>query len=82
MHADSRMVLGILAGVAAGAIAGILFAPDKGAETRKKISKATSDMGGDLKNKFKNLKGKVKDSYANARDEMEDVEEKSIPGYK
>jgi len=34
----NKIALGILAGVAAGAVAGILFAPAKGADTRKKNS--------------------------------------------
>lgn len=37
-----KIVLGFLAGAAAGAVAGILLAPDKGTNTRKNISdKAT-----------------------------------------
>ena len=32
-----KVFLGVLAGVAAGAVLGILFAPDKGSKTRKKI---------------------------------------------
>ena len=32
-----KVMLGILAGLAAGEALGILFAPDKGSETRKKI---------------------------------------------
>ena len=34
-----KIVVGVLAGVAVGALLGVLFAPDKGSETRKKISK-------------------------------------------
>ena len=32
-----KLVVGVLAGVAVGALVGMLFAPDKGSETRKKI---------------------------------------------
>ena len=34
----TNVVIGVLAGVAVGALIGILFAPDKGSETRRKIS--------------------------------------------
>jgi gas vesicle protein len=76
MKADSKVVLGLLAGAAIGAIAGILFAPDKGSETRKKITKNTSDMGDQLKHTFNDFVDTVKDKYRTAKNEVEDVAEK------
>ena len=47
-----KVVLGVLVGLAAGAALGILFAPDKGSETRKKIAKKGEDLVDELKEKF------------------------------
>jgi gas vesicle protein len=47
-----KIALGVVAGLAVGAIAGILFAPDKGSETRKKIAKKSTDLFNDLKEKI------------------------------
>ncbi|MBW7890923.1 MAG: YtxH domain-containing protein [Chitinophagaceae bacterium] len=72
MKTDSKILLGFLAGVAAGAIAGILFAPDKGSETRRKISEDTSELGDHLKDSFNDFVDKVKDKYHKAKDEVEE----------
>ena len=45
----SSLVLGLLGAAAAGAALGILLAPDKGSETRKKIAA----KGNELKNNLK-----------------------------
>ena len=47
-----KVMLGILAGLAAGAALGILFAPDKGSETRKKISKKSMELTDAVKEKI------------------------------
>ncbi len=38
----SQIIASVVLGAAAGAVAGILFAPNKGAETRDKMNKRTS----------------------------------------
>lgn len=43
MGSNGNTVLGVLAGTAIGAAIGILFAPDKGSETRKKIAKEATN---------------------------------------
>lgn len=48
----SRALLGVAAGIAAGAVLGILFAPDKGRDTRKKISKKGEDLAGALNDRI------------------------------
>ncbi len=52
---SSKAVLGIACGVAAGAVLGVLMAPDSGENTRKKISSKSMDAVGEIKNRFNNM---------------------------
>lgn len=45
----------LLTGVAAGAVLGILFAPDKGEESRKKVKKAAEDCFDKVKEKMSDI---------------------------
>jgi gas vesicle protein len=49
---SSKVLLGVLGGVAAGAIAGILFAPAKGTKTRKRIVNTGAGYAKEVKEKF------------------------------
>jgi gas vesicle protein len=47
-----KAILAVLVGAAAGAALGILFAPEKGSDTRKKIIKKGEDLASSLNEKI------------------------------
>lgn len=71
---NTNKVLGaLLIGAAAGAVLGILFAPDKGTETRKKWMDSANDLADDLKSKIKegkNLANQLKDSIVTSTQDL------------
>ncbi len=60
---SGKVLLGVLAGVAAGALLGILFAPDKGSVTRKKISKKGEDYAESVKEKFDEFLDSISEKF-------------------
>ncbi|MEJ7627270.1 MAG: YtxH domain-containing protein [Ferruginibacter sp.] len=61
------LVLGLLAGVAAGAIAGLLLAPGKGSETRKNLAQKGKDTVDNLKGRVTDLVDTVSDKYLSGK---------------
>lgn len=58
MNTSAKILAAVAAGIAAGAILGILFAPDKGTETRRKINDEGKKIADGMKGTF--MKGKDK----------------------
>ncbi len=69
-----KAALGILAGLATGAILGILLAPDSGKNTRKKIANKGGDYADDVKEKFNTLIDTMKGKYQTIKNEAENIE--------
>jgi gas vesicle protein len=70
-----KVASGVLLAAAAGAILGILFAPDKGSETRRKISKKGTDLKDMFRSKINDLVDDVANHYENIKDEAEQAVE-------
>jgi gas vesicle protein len=74
---NSKVLVGFLVGAAVGGALGILLAPDKGVETRRKImekggdlSDSISDFSSTIKEKFNGVVDGVKDNFSKAKSSM------------
>jgi gas vesicle protein len=74
---SGKVLLGLLAGVAAGALLGVLFAPDKGTATRKKITKKSEDYVDSLKEKFNEFLDTIGEKVEEIKDDVENVKIKA-----
>jgi gas vesicle protein len=67
-----KAILAVMAGIAAGAALGILFAPDKGTNTRKKIIRKGEDLvdelGDTIEHKYEALEEKIEDKVKSVID--------------
>lgn len=68
-----RFLMGLLAGAAAGALLGVLFAPDKGTETRKKISTKGQDLADAATLRFNEMMSGIDDKLEKLKQEINDL---------
>lgn len=65
---SGKMIGALLIGAAIGGALGILFAPDKGSVTRKKIAGQTNDLADSFKEKFETLMEEAKKEFEAAKE--------------
>ncbi len=78
MNDNTKVVVALLAGLAAGAALGILFAPEKGSETRDKLTESLKNLGDSIKetaaaeiDNLVGLKDKIVDKIKTKRNRAE-----------
>ena len=74
----NKTILGVVTGIAIGATIGILFAPDKGTKTRKKIAKKSNDLKDNLKDEFDKFLETASDKYNQFTGKGEELLDKGI----
>jgi len=79
MTTKSKIILGLVGAAAAGVIVGLLIAPEKGADLRKKVKDTAggwadhlSDLFSSAKGEFDNLKNKGARAAGNAYDNVKE----------
>ena len=83
----ASVLAGLLAGAAAGVVLGMLYAPEEGSETRKKIKTKANDLKDQAvdqygkvsekaKEQYEDVSGKVKDQYGNITSQVKETADK------
>jgi gas vesicle protein len=72
------VLLGAVVGGAIGAALGMLFAPEKGSDLRKRLAASSDDLAGNLKNKFQNLVTDVKREVGSVKGTVDQFIEKAM----
>ena len=59
MTTKTKVILGLVGAAAAGAIVGLLLAPEKGTDLRKRVGKTAGDWADHITDLFSNAKDEV-----------------------
>lgn len=71
----ASLIGGLLLGTVIGAAIGVLFAPDKGTDTRKKIMNKRDDLTDAMKDRFNDFLDEIKKEYDGAKGKAHELVE-------
>jgi gas vesicle protein len=74
----SKAFWGIVTAAAVGAVIGLLFAPDEGNNTRKKIKKKTNSLAGDLIEALERSKEKAAQAASTIKSKGEQYKQEAV----
>ena len=81
MNTKSKVILGILGAAAAGVVIGLLVAPEKGSDMRKKIRKTAGDWADNLSHLWSDGKETAEDTLDSVKDRVKDKANKVKESY-
>jgi gas vesicle protein len=70
-----KVLTGVMVGVAAGTVLGVLFAPDRGSTTRKRFSRKGYAYTDELEEKFNDLIDSITEQFATVVEEVNQMAE-------
>ncbi|MDL1913315.1 MAG: YtxH domain-containing protein [Bergeyella sp.] len=72
----SQLLAGLVTGVLAGLVVGLLYAPEDGKSTRKKIKSKASDLADQAVDAYDKTASMVKDKYEELSSKVKDTSDK------
>lgn len=78
MKDNGKLLSALLVGAAAGAVLGLLFAPEKGSDTRKKIADDAEDLFGKLQKKINEAKEAITDIKGKSSEKADEFKHKAF----
>jgi len=73
-----KVLLGVVAGAATGALLGVLFAPNKGEITRKKISRGTGHYADEVKTKFNDFLDTMTEKFDKVKEDISEFADEKM----